>query len=263
MSWQLIIPSILFGATIGSFLNVCIYRIPREENIAFPASHCPACNTPILWKDNIPILGWLMLRGKCRACQEKISIQYPMIEAIAALMTAITIVNLGPTPTAIAITLLLYAFLVLAVIDLYHGWLPDLITKPGIVLGPIVAMLPITHAPIANLQDALIGLVAGGGFFWFVAWSFEKITKKEGLGFGDVKLLALIGAWLGWQALPLTIFFSSLIGSVVGIIWLTVKSLPSDYRIPYGPYLIIAAITYIAFGNEIHHYYFHTYLGLP
>ncbi|MBF0370032.1 MAG: prepilin peptidase [Magnetococcales bacterium] len=255
MYWELGVIVFVYGAVIGSFLNVCIYRIPLQENIAFPASHCPACKSKIPWTDNIPIFGWLRLKGKCRQCDEKISITYPLVELLTALMSVGIIHGWGFSLESVALLILAYAFIVLTVIDFYHYILPDVITLPGIVLGVLLAALPWLGAPHATLMDSIIGVVAGGGGLWGFAWLFEKITGKVGMGFGDVKLLALIGAWMGWQALPFTIFFSSVLGSVVGLTWILIAGRDRSLPIPFGPYLIISAWVFLLYGQRIYDWY--------
>ena len=256
MVWEVAPFLFIFGLAWGSFLNVCIYRLPRGESIVIPPSSCTSCGKGIAWHDNIPLLGWLWLRGRCRQCGAGISVIYPLIELIAALLTLQVWYRFGLTPEAGAVLVLGYAFLVLLVIDLFHYILPDVITLPGILLGLLLAWIPeIGTPPLANFHDALIGAAAGGGGLWAFAWIFEKLTGKVGMGLGDVKLFAMIGAWLGWQALPLTLFLAALTGSVVGIVWILVAGRDRTLPIPFGPYLVAGAWLHIFYGLPIQSWY--------
>ncbi|GAB0058451.1 Type 4 prepilin-like proteins leader peptide-processing enzyme [Candidatus Magnetaquicoccaceae bacterium FCR-1] len=255
MSWHLLAIFAFAGLIFGSFLNVLIHRIPLEENIVFPRSRCPHCRQMIAWHDNIPVLSWLILLARCRHCRARISIQYPLVELTAAILTAATLHRFGLTPTGIALTVLGYALITLTVIDLYHYILPDVITLPGIAVGIVLSLTPWFVPPLANWQESLIGLAAGGGGLWLFGWIFYKLTGKEGMGLGDVKLVALFGAWLGWQALPLIIFGSAVIGSVVGITWILVWGRDRSLPIPFGPYLALAAWGYLHFGPAIYAWY--------
>lgn len=247
----------LFGALWGSFLNVCIYRIPIGRSIVHPPSCCPGCNKPIGWYDNVPIFSWLLLRGRCRHCKQGISAVYPVIEVITAILTWHIVTVFGLSWEAGALILLGYAFIVLTMIDLEHYILPDVITLPGILSGLVLAWLPQVGAPIASLSDALLGVAVGGGGLWAFAWLFEKMTGKVGMGFGDVKLLAMVGAWLGWQSLGFTIFFAALFGSIIGIAWITILGRDRSKPIPFGPYLVLAAWSYIFIGSDVYAWYLH------
>ncbi|MBF0284324.1 MAG: prepilin peptidase [Magnetococcales bacterium] len=251
----------LFGAVIGSFLNVCAYRIPLGESIVFPGSRCPQCGHAIRWHDNLPIFGWLLLRGRCRDCGTAISVEYPLVETLAALLTVWVGHRFGLTFPAFALMLLGYAFLVLAVIDFHHYILPDVITLPGTAVGLAIAFLPWSAPPLPGWQDALLGAVGGGGFLFAVAWGFEKLTGRQGMGLGDVKLLAMIGAWMGWKALPLAIFGSAVIGTVVGVAWMVVAGRDRRLPIPFGPYLILAAWAHLFYGREIYQWYWRLVYG--
>ncbi|MBF0627179.1 MAG: prepilin peptidase [Magnetococcales bacterium] len=255
MSWDLLILLLLIGAIWGSFLNVCIHRIPLEESIVRPRSRCPGCRHTIAWHDNIPILSWLILRARCRHCQQPISPVYPLVELITALLTVSTLYRFGLTPTGVALTALGYALITLTMIDFHHYILPDVITLPGIAIGLLLTVLPGTAPPLASWQNGLIGVTAGGGGLWLFGWIFQKITGKEGMGLGDVKLTAMLGAWLGWQALPLTIFGAAVIGSVVGIGWILLSGRDRSLPIPFGPYLALAAWGYLHLGPAIYGWY--------
>lgn len=239
----------VMGAMIGSFLNVCIYRLPENKSIAFPGSHCMACQKPIAWFDNIPILSYLILRGKCRSCRVKISIQYPIIELITAILFLVFWKRFGWTPIGITYLIFSLALLVQSLIDARYRIIPDEITLPGMVLGLIVsAVFPQLHDQMTHLAGflkALFGLLAGGGFLWAAGTIAEKILKKEAMGGGDVKLLGLIGTIIGVQGVFWTIFVSSLIGSVIGIYFRLRKG---EETIPFGPYLALAAFSYLFIG---------------
>ncbi|MEO5340743.1 MAG: prepilin peptidase [Magnetococcus sp. MYC-9] len=246
----------LYGSVVGSFLNVCIYRLPREKSVIRPRSACPACGYMLAWYDNIPLLSWLWLRGRCRVCRQGIGWIYPVVELAAGLLAVQVGLQFGLSWSSLWIALLGFAFLVLMVIDFYHYILPDLITLPGIVLGLLVAGLSLSGPPLATLEEALLGAVAGGGGLWLFAWLFEKTTGKVGMGMGDIKLLAMIGAWLGWQSLPLTLFLAGLMGSVVGVVWMVAAGRDRSQPIPFGPYLVLAAWVHLCLGTEIYRWYF-------
>lgn len=257
MSWEVVVIVLIYGAIVGSFLNVCIHRLPREESVLRPASRCPGCGHAILWRDNIPILGWLRLKGRCRHCHEPISWRYPAVELGTALLTLVTFKAFGLTPTGFALLLLVYAFVVLTMIDFDHYILPDVITLPGVVLGLGVSAVPRWFdLPLPTMEDALIGVTAGGGGLWLFAWIFKILSGKDGMGFGDVKLLAMIGAWLGWQALPFTLFMAACLGSVAGVAWILVSGRDRRLPIPFGPYLIAAALGYMFVGARVYDWYF-------
>lgn len=245
----------LFGITWGSFLNVCIHRLPLGESIVFPSSHCPQCNTAILWRDNIPLLGWVLLRGRCRQCRGSISPIYPLVELLAGLLAVQVVLHYGFHWENLVLIILGYAFIVLSFIDFRHYILPDVITLPGMVLGVVVAWSGWLVPALPEIRESVMGLVIGGGGLWAFGWTFQKITGKVGMGFGDVKLLGMIGAWMGWQALPFTLFFSALLGSVVGIAWMMWANRDRSQPIPFGPYLAGAAWVYLFIGDSVYAWY--------
>jgi leader peptidase (prepilin peptidase) / N-methyltransferase len=245
----------LFGAIWGSFLNVCIYRIPIGKSVVAPPSSCPGCDKLIVWYDNIPILSWMLLRGRCRNCKSAISPIYPFIEAVSAVLTLHVVMVFGVTLESLVLICLGYSFLVMMMIDFDHYILPDVITLPGIVIGVLLAWLPQVGSPIAGLEDSIIGVAVGGGGLWAFAWIFEKITGKTGMGLGDVKLLAMIGAWFGWQALPFTIFVAALFGSVVGLSLIVLVGRDRSKPIPFGPYLVLSAWSFLFVGNQVYEWY--------
>ncbi|MBF0110869.1 MAG: prepilin peptidase [Magnetococcales bacterium] len=255
MSDSIIFMVFAFGITWGSFLNVCIHRLPLGESIVFPPSHCPQCRQNISWRDNIPLLGWLILRGRCRHCRHPISTLYPLVELLAGLLAVQVVLRFGLHWENLLPLTLGYAFIVLSFIDFKHYILPDVITLPGMVSGVALAWSGWLAPPLADARASVLGLVIGGGGLWAFAWLFHKMTGKVGMGFGDVKLMGMIGAWLGWQALPFTLFFSALAGSVVGIAWMIVANRDRSQPIPFGPWLAAAAWMYLFVGDGVYAWY--------
>jgi len=241
----------LFGAVVGSFLNVCIYRIPRSESIVFPASHCPECGNKIRAFDNIPIISYLLLRGKCRTCGSRISWQYPLVELLSALLTLVLFLKFHLSPTFFVLFLFCMALVVITFVDLEHQIIPDSISLPGIVVGFLSSFI----LPWLSWQNSLIGIVAGGGSLLLVAYGYQLLTKKEGMGGGDIKLLAMMGAFLGWKSIPFIIFTSSLFGSVVGLTLMAIRKKDSQLPIPFGPFLAFGAILYIFYGRQLIQWY--------
>jgi len=243
--------SIIFGAFIGSFLNVCIFRLPKEESIIWPGSHCPYCKKPIRFYDNIPLLSYVLLMGKCRHCKIPISIQYPLIEGITALSSLFLFMKFGPSLSYLFYFAFVAALIVITVIDLYHQIIPDVISLPGIGVGLIASLI----LPQITFLNSLFGVLLGGGSLFLVATCYEWLFKREGMGGGDVKLLAMIGAFLGWKAVILTILLSSLIGSITGILIMVVKGKDFKYAIPFGPFLSLGAAISLFYGQNIINWY--------
>jgi leader peptidase (prepilin peptidase)/N-methyltransferase len=243
--------SVLFGAMIGSFLNVCICRLPKEESIVFPGSHCPQCSKPIRWYDNIPLVSYLLLRGKCRHCHRSISMQYPLVEGITALLSLLLFITFGPSLSYVVYFSFTAALVVITMIDLHHQIIPDVISLPGIGVGLLASWI----LPPASVVNALLGVLLGGGSLFLVATFYQWLFKREGMGGGDVKLLAMIGAFLGWKAVILTILLSSLIGSVVGITVMIWKGRDFKYAIPFGPFLSLGAVISLFFGEDLIYWY--------
>jgi len=247
----------VLGAVVGSFLNVVILRLPDDEaSIVFPASHCPKCKSPIRWFDNIPIISFLLLRGRCRNCRESISIQYPIVEL---LMGGLALGLFGKF--FLSLPFLLYFFFVAALlviifIDLEHQIIPDVISLPGIVVGFAVSFVN----PLVSWQQSGLGILFGGGVLYAVAYGYYLFTKRDGMGGGDIKFLAMIGAWLGWPCLPFVIFASSLLGAIVGIGAVIKQGKGGKTVIPYGPFLAIAGYLYLFFREAIW-YGMRVYLG--
>jgi len=239
------------GALIGSFLNVCIYRLPRGESIAWPGSHCPSCGTAIKCYDNVPVLSYLWLAGRCRVCREPISIRYPLVEAVNAVGYLAILWTFGPTGAALLYALFFSALLVVTGTDLTHKIIPNVVTLPGIVLGVLGAA---TVLPV-GLIDALLGVAVGGGVLWALAWASPYVFGKEGMGGGDIKLLAMIGAFLGWKPVLLTMMIGSLTGSVIGISLIALRFMKRDEYIPFGPFLVLGAILSMFFAQPLLDWY--------
>ncbi len=264
----------VIGLMVGSFLNVVIYRLPkmmernwqlqcaelRSEtvelqpvfNIATPRSICPNCQHKIAFWENIPILSYLLLRGRCSECRSRISIRYPVIEAITGIMSGYVAWHFGFGWMMMAALIFVWALIALAVIDIDTQLLPDDITLPLIWLGILYNM----HGGFTDLHSAVMGAVTGYLSLWTIYWVFKLVTGKEGMGYGDFKLLAAIGAWLGWSILPLVILFSSLVGAIAGIGLIIAAKLKKDIMIPFGPYLVGGGLIALFWGQEINHAYF-------
>ena len=243
--------SFIFGALVGSFLNVCIIRLPKEESIIIPGSHCPQCNHPIKFYDNIPLISYLLLGGKCRYCKRSISAQYPLVEGTTAISSLLLFLKWGLSLSYFFYFSFVAALIIITVIDLYHQIIPDVISIPGIGVGLLGALI-IPHITFFN---SLLGILLGGGSLFVVATLYQWFFKREGMGGGDVKLLAMIGAFLGWDAVILTILLSSLIGSITGIIIMVLKGKDFKYAIPFGPFLSLGAVIALFYKNEIISWY--------
>ncbi len=264
----------LLGLTVGSFLNVVIYRLPlmlekqwhtdckillegedaissntrdASFNLLTPNSHCPSCQRPIKPWENIPLLSYLILAGECAGCGSKISIRYPAIEVITALLTVLSGVFFGVSLATVYVLLLTWSLTTLTMIDFDHQLLPDDITLPLIWFG----LLANSYGVFTDLQSAVYGAIGGYLALWIVYWVFKLLTGKEGMGYGDFKLLSALGAWLGWQALPTIILLSSLVGTVIGVFMLVVKNKGKSVPIPFGPYLAIAGWIALIWGDQI------------
>jgi leader peptidase (prepilin peptidase)/N-methyltransferase len=240
----------LFGLIVGSFLNVVIYRLPRGTSVVWPASACGSCRRELRWFENIPILSWVVLGGKCARCKAPISVQYPLVEAVTAalfvLVTALTPVG----PLLVARLLFVCALVVLFGIDLEHQILPNSITLPGVVAGLIFSV-----AGPPGLRDALLGVLLGGGVLYAIAGGYYLWRREEGLGMGDVKMLAMIGAFLGWQAVLLTLVLASLSGAVIGVAMMALQRGSMKYALPFGTFLALGALVAMLAGQPIIDWY--------
>lgn len=280
---------VIFGLIIGSFLNVVIHRLPimllrdwrhdcreflaekfpndligkppslsdEKYNLVVPRSACPHCGHKISAWENIPVISYLLLNGRCKACKSAISPRYPVVEAISALLVFTVAWKFGVSFEFIFAALLSWALICLTLIDYDYQYLPDQIVLPFLWLGLLLNL----HGMYTNLSSAIIGAAAGYLSLWSVYHLFKLVTGKEGMGFGDFKLLAMLGAWLGWQMLPAIILISTLIGSIVGILLILLKLHEKGKPIPFGPYLAGAGWIALLWGNELNALYFHLFLG--
>ena len=259
---------VILGLIIGSFLNVCIARIPCQESIVFPNSHCPHCGNPIKAYDNIPLLSYLLLLGKCRSCGQRISWQYPAVEALTALTFWVTFVLLGFNLKAIILLVFFSSIIILIFIDLNHRILPDVITLPGVLFGLLFSLLtPVqdstaefilsslglatSNAIFISFINSFLGVLICGGFLWLVAEIFFRVRKMEGLGFGDIKLMGMVGAFLGMKLALLTIMLGSMMGAVIGLLFIKLAGKDARYELPFGSFLGIAAIISALWGHRL------------
>lgn len=267
-----IIFTVILGLVVGSFLNVVIHRIPkmmhhnwRREccdlldvqssaedlpatyNLLKPDSHCPKCKTPIKPWQNVPVISYLLLKGKCGHCAEPISVRYPAVEIVTGVLSGLIALYFGFSEQAVAALVLTWALVALTMIDIDHQLLPDSITLPLLWLGLLIN----TQGVFTDLPSAVFGAIAGYMVLWTLFWLFKLLTGKEGMGYGDFKLLAALGAWMGWQALPLVIIFSSLVGAVIGIAGILIMGRDKNVPIPFGPYLAIAGWIALVWGDVI------------
>ena len=258
------------GLIVGSFLNVVVYRLPlmmesqwrrdccellevdeKEDEIKLtlstPNSHCPHCKAPVKPWHNIPVLSYVALRGRCANCGAKIALRYPLVELATGLMTLALGIMMGASLAMVGALFLTWALITLTLIDVDHQLLPDDLTLPLLWLGLVFNLF----ATYTTLSSAVIGAIAGYGILWSVYWGFKLLTGKEGMGYGDFKLLAALGAWLGWQSVPLIILLSSLVGAVIGIGLILLKKRGKDIPMPFGPYLAIAGWVALLWGDTI------------
>ncbi len=249
----------IFGAIIGSFLNVCIHRVPKRKSIVSPPSHCPECNNPISWFDNVPLLSYLILRAKCRHCGIKIRPRYFIVELITALTSVSLLYYLGLSISFFIYWLFSCALIAIIFIDIEHQIVPDVISIPGMFAGIVLiaANLLISGATLGEvILTPLLGVIAGGGSMYLMGFFGELVFKKEALGGGDVKLMAMIGAFLGWKLALLTFFMAPLLGSMAGIF---IKIRFKKDIMPYAPYISIAAFISLLYGNAILKSIFYSY----
>jgi leader peptidase (prepilin peptidase)/N-methyltransferase len=245
---------ILLGLAVGSFLNVCIHRLPRRQSLVSPGSRCPHCGYALRWFDNIPVVSYVLLRGRCRGCRGPISVRYLAVElATMGLFLAHGWV-FGWTPLLAARLLLACALVVLFAIDLEHHLLPDRITLPGIVVGLLSSLaLP------PGLVDAIVGVLVGGGVLWLVGEAYYRYSGREGMGGGDVKMLAMIGAFLGWKAVLLTLVASSVTGALIGLLVILLKRGGLKHELPYGTFLALGALASSLVGDRVIAWYLALY----
>lgn len=259
---------LLFGLIVGSFLNVCIIRLPTGGSIAHPPSHCPRCGQGISFYDNIPVLSFLLLRGKCRRCGEAISLRYPVVELINGLVYLLVLHEFGISGEALLVMLLCSSLIVITFIDYDHQIIPDVITLPGMIAGLLFAplfmselasplpfglghLLPQTGPYLTGFLNSLIGLILGGGPLLAIGWTWEKLRKVEAMGGGDIKLMGMVGSFLGWKCALLTIMLGAVAGSVAGISLIVFKQHNMEKVIPFGPFLAVGAFASAFYGGEI------------
>lgn len=237
----------LAGAAVGSFLNVCIGRIPEGLSIVTPPSRCPQCGHPIRPYDNIPVISYLLLGGKCRDCRGRISFRYPLIELLTAILAWFLFRRFGLTPAFFAAFAFVCTLIVIAFVDLDHQIIPHVLTLTGI---PIFAVLAVLFMGLTVI-DAFLGIMIGAGSLYFVAVYYEALTGREGMGGGDVNLLAMLGAFLGWKSLLFILLASSFLGAVIGLALILFKGKDMKYAVPFGPFLCLAALVYLFFGRDL------------
>jgi leader peptidase (prepilin peptidase)/N-methyltransferase len=242
----------LTGAAVGSFLNVCISRIPEGISIVFPPSRCPHCGHPIRLRDNIPLISFLLLGGRCRDCGERISYRYPLVELLTAVFAWLLFRTYGLTPAFPTVFLFICILIVITVIDLDHQIIPHILTLCGI---PVFAVLAVLFLGLTAI-DAFLGIMIGAGSLYFVAVYYEALTGREGMGGGDVNLLAMLGAFLGWKSLLFILLISSLLGAIVGVALILGKGKDIRYAVPFGPFLCAAAVIHLFFGNCLSGFFF-------
>jgi leader peptidase (prepilin peptidase)/N-methyltransferase len=254
------LPIFVFGAIVGSFLNVCIVRIPKGDSIVHPSSHCPGCKNPIRFYDNIPLVSYAVLLGRCRSCGEKISARYFFVELLMAFLAVALYYQFGFSLAFLVSFVFVAALIVISFIDLDVRIVPDVISLPGIVAGLLFSVVAryFINDPfelIPSPLSALIGVLVGGGFLLALAWAYEAFTGVEGMGGGDIKLLAMIGAFLGWTSIPFTLFFASLTGSVIGLGFMIGKGVGRRFALPFAPFLCLGALLYLLFGQDLIQFY--------
>jgi len=242
--------AVALGAAVGSFLNVCIYRLPLSKSVVSPPSACPTCNRTLVWYENIPIVSYLLLRGRCRTCQTPIGPQYPIVELLTAIMFGAAWYFYGPSALLVSRLVFGCALIVLFAIDLEHHLLPNAITLPGIVAGFILSFFT-----EPGWVSSLIGILVGGGLLYAIAEAYYRVRHEEGLGMGDVKMLAMVGAFIGWQLTFLTLMMASVAGSVIGIGLIVTKRGGMKYALPFGTFLALGAAAAATVGPAILQWY--------
>lgn len=241
----------VFGAVVGSFLNVCIYRIPEGHSIVSPPSRCMGCGRLVPFYYNIPVFGYIFLGGRCAFCKIKLSLQYPIVEALTGLIAVALFVKFGLSRELFAMFVFAAAIVVITFIDLRLKIIPDVISIPGIIIGVILSFF--LQSP--GVINSLIGLAVGGGFLLSIAAGYYYLTGREGMGGGDIKLLAMIGAFLGWRAVIVTILAGSFLGALIGAAVMLIAGKSSKYAIPFGPFLAFGAFLHLFYGDELIRWY--------
>ena len=242
---------IVFGGLWGSFANVCIYRFPNNEGVVSGRSFCPNCKIKINWYDNIPLISYLVLGGKCRNCKKKISIQYFIVETLSIILFTSIYYKFGITLTTLYLIILSLSFLIIFFIDLKHFIIPNILTFSLMIIGFIKSFDPNLNSMFPNYINSLIGGIFGYGIIWLIIFIYKAIRKKEGMGLGDAKLFGAIGFWFGWVSIPFIIFLSSITALIHVIPSLFNKSKNISSQIPFGPYIILATLIYVIFESKI------------
>ncbi|MBU4361169.1 prepilin peptidase [bacterium] len=241
----------ILGLIVGSFSNVCIYRIPRNESIIYPASHCPKCHSNISPKDNIPLLSYILLKGRCRNCKSKISIQYPVVEFLTGLIYLIIYLIYGLSIQSLIYIILSSALIIIVFIDLNEQIVPDVISLPGIVIGFILSFF----VPYISFVNSALGVVTGGGIILVIGLGGSLIFKKEAMGGGDVKLAAMIGAFLGWKYIIISLFLGFFLGALAGIFLILSKIKSREDVVPFGPFIVLGSFITLLWGEKIISWY--------
>ena len=241
----------ILGLIVGSFSNVCIYRIPRNESIVYPASHCPKCRSNISPKDNIPLLSYILLKGRCRNCKSKISIQYPVVEFLTGFIYLIIYLIYGLSIQSLIYIILSSALIIIAFIDLNEQIVPDVISLPGIVIGFIISFF----VPYISFLNSALGVLVGGGIILIIGLAGSAIFKKEAMGGGDVKLAAMIGAFLGWRYIIISLFLGFFLGALAGIILILSKIKSREDVVPFGPFIVLGSLITLLWGEKIISWY--------
>jgi leader peptidase (prepilin peptidase)/N-methyltransferase len=241
-----LIAAALFGLCIGSFLNVVIYRLPLGQSLATPPSRCRNCGYSLRWFDNIPVLSWVLLRGRCRKCGVGVSWQYPLVELITAALFVLVVWLTPPGPLLASRLLLVSILIALFGIDLEHQILPNVITLPGIVIGLLFSLI----AP-PGIRDAVIGALVGAGILYGIAAAYYLWRREEGMGMGDVKMLAMLGAFLGWKAVLVTLVLASFSGALIGMAMMAVQRGGMKYALPFGTFLALGALAAMFVGDPL------------
>ena len=250
MDWLIVVFAGAFGGVIGSFLNVCIHRLPRQQSVVWPPSQCPRCSHQLTWYENVPVVSYVALWGRCRKCREPISPRYPIVEAITAAMFAIAVWYYGPGVLLVQRLLLGCVLIVLFAIDLEHHLLPNAITLPGIAVG-----FAFSFFTQPGWIASLAGIVAGGGILFAIAEAYYRIRHEEGLGMGDVKMLAMVGAFLGWKLTIVTLMMASFSGSIVGALLIVSRRGGMKYALPFGTFLALGAAAAATVGPGLIDWY--------
>jgi len=241
----------ILGLIVGSFSNVCIYRIPRNESIIYPASHCPKCHSNIKPVDNIPLISYILLKGRCRNCKSKIFIQYPIVELLTGLIYLIIYLTYGLSVQTLIYIILSSALVIIAFIDLNEQIVPDVISLPGIVIGFIVSFF----VPYISFINSGLGILVGGGIILIIGMAGSVIFKKEAMGGGDVKLAAMIGAFLGWRYIIISLFLGFFLGALAGIILILSKIKSREDTVPFGPFIVLGSFITLLWGKKIISWY--------